>query len=193
MDCSSPGFSVLHYLLEFKLLSTESLMPSKHLILSPPSPLAFNLSQYQGLFIEWALCIRWLKYWSFIFSISSSNEYSGFISFRIDGWSPYCQGTLRSLFQLHNSKAQILWHSAFFMVQLSHPYITTGKTIALTIWTIVRGLSQQASYNFMAAVTVHSDFGAQENKICHCFHFFPFYLPWSDIILILKYHIAKNH
>ena len=138
MDCSSPGFSVLHYFLEFKLMSTESVMPSKHLILSPPSPLAFNLSQYQGLFIEWALCIRWPKYWSFSFSISSSNEYSGFISFRIDSWSPYCQGTLKSLFQLHNSKAQILWHSASFMVQLSHLYMTTGKTIALTIWTIVR-------------------------------------------------------
>ena len=84
------------------------------------------------------LCIRWLKYWNFSFSISPSNEYSGLISFRID-WLDLLaiQGTLKSLLQHHSSKTSILWHSAFLRVQLSHPYITTGKTIALTRWTFV--------------------------------------------------------
>ena len=82
--------------------------------------------------------IRWPKYWSFSFSISSSNEYLGFISFRIDWFELLAaQGTLRSLLQHHSLKASILWHSAFYMVQLSHPYMTTGKTIALNIWTVV--------------------------------------------------------
>ena len=82
--------------------------------------------------------IRWPKYWSFSFSISSSNEYLGFISFRIDWFELLAaQGTLRSLLQHHSLKASILWHSAFYMVQLSHPYMTTGKTIALNIWTFV--------------------------------------------------------
>ena len=87
---------------------------------------------------ESALCIRWPKYWSFSFSISPSNEYSGLISFRID-WLDLlaAQGTLKSLFQHHSSKASILWPSAFFMVQLSHPYMITEKTIALTIGTFV--------------------------------------------------------
>ena len=85
---------------------------------------------------ELALYIRWPKYWSFSFSISPSNEYSGLICFRIDWFELLAvQGTLKSLFQNHNSKASVLWHSAFFMVQLSHLYMTTGKTIALTIWT----------------------------------------------------------
>ena len=104
---------------------------------------------------------------------------------------------LKSLLQLHSLKASILWHSAFFIVQLTHLYMTTGKTKALTIWTFVvkerpllfNTLSrlviaflprEQASFTFMAAITVCSDFGAQENKICHCFHFFPIYLPWCD-------------
>ena len=87
---------------------------------------------------ESALCIRWPKYWSFSFSISPSNEYSGLISFRIDRFDLLAiQGTLKSLLQHHSSKASILWHSAFFMVQLSHPYMTTGKTIALTRRTFV--------------------------------------------------------
>ena len=89
-------------------------------------------------FNESVLCIRWPKYWSFSFSISPSNEYSGLISFRID-WLDLLavQGTSQSLLQHHGSKASILWHSAFFIVQLSHPYMTTGKTIALTRWTFV--------------------------------------------------------
>ena len=114
-------------------------MPSSHLILSSPSPPAFNLSQHQGLFSsESALRIRWQKYWHFSFSISPSNEYSGLISFKIDRFDLLAiQGTLKSLLQHHSSKASILWHSALFMVPLSHPYMTTGKTIALTRWTIV--------------------------------------------------------
>ena len=91
-----------------------------------------------GYFPMSGLCIRWPKCWSFSFSISPSNEYSGLISFRIDWFDLLAvQGTLKSLLQHHNSKPSILWHSAFFMVQLSHPYMTTGKTIALTIWTFV--------------------------------------------------------
>ena len=140
MDCSMPGLPVHHQLLE--LVQThvhqvsDAIQPSHPL--SSPSPLAFNLSQHQGLFDESALCIRWPKYWSFSFSISPSNEYSGLISFRMD-WLDLLavQGTLRSLLQHHSSKASILQHSAFFIVQLSHPYTTTGKTIALTRWTFV--------------------------------------------------------
>ena len=97
--------------------------------LSSPSPPTFNLSQYQGL----ALHIRWPKYWSFSFNISTSNEHPGLISFRMDCFDLLAvQGTLKSLLQHHSSQASILWCSAFFIVQLSHPYMTTGKTIALT-------------------------------------------------------------
>ena len=98
--------------------------------LSSPSPPAFNSSQHQGLSNDSVLCISWPKYWSFSFSISPSSEHSGLVSFRMD-WLDLLavQGTLRSLLQHHSSKASILRHSAFFMVQLSHPYMTTGKTI----------------------------------------------------------------
>ena len=142
-----------------------------------------------------ALHIRWPEYWSFSFSISPSNEYSGLISLRID-WLDLLavQGTLKSLIQHHHSKALILQSSVFFIVQLSHPYMTTGKTIALTRWTFISKLmsllfnmlsrlvhnfssKEQVSFNFMAAVIICSDFGAQENKVCHCFHCFPTYLP----------------
>ena len=101
-------------------------------------PSAFNLSQHQGLFKESALCIRWPKYWSFSFRISPSNEYSGPLSFRTEWFDLLAvQGTLKSLPQHHSSKASILQRSAFFIVQLSHPYMTTGKTIALTRRTLV--------------------------------------------------------
>ena len=103
-------------------------------------PPALNLAQHQGSFSESALDIRWPKYWNFSFSTSPSNEYSGFISFRLIGLifllDPLDQGTLKSLLQ-HSSKASVLWCSAFFMVQLLHLYMTTGKTIALTVWTFV--------------------------------------------------------
>ena len=107
--------------------------------LSPPS-FSFNLSQHLGLFQRGGHCIpvRWPKYWSFSFSISPSNEYSGFISFRIDWFDLLAvQGTLKSLLQHHSSKASILQDSAFFLVQLSYLYVTTGKTIILTIQTFV--------------------------------------------------------
>ena len=95
---------------------------------------------------EPVICIRWPKYWSFSFSISPSNEYSGLISFRINWfYLPAAQGTLKSLLQQHSSKASILQHSAFFIVQLSHPYVTTGKTIALTRWTCTESSVSQKS------------------------------------------------
>ena len=123
----------------FKLMSAESVMPSNHLILCHyhlllPS-IFFSIRVFSN---ESALCIRWPKYWSFSFSINSSNEYSGLISFRIDWFVLLAvQGSLKSLLQHHSLKASILWCSAFFMAQLSHPYLTTGKTIALTRWTFV--------------------------------------------------------
>ena len=139
MDCSTPGFPVLHHLLELlKLMSIESVMPPKHLILCHPllQPSIFpSISVFSN---ESALCIKWPKYWSFSFSISPSNEYSGLVSFRID-WLVLLavQGTLKSLLQHHSLKASILQCSAFFIVQISHPYMTTGKSIALTRRTFV--------------------------------------------------------
>ena len=120
-----------------KLMSIESMMPSNHLILC--RPLLFLPSIFPNIRVfsnESALCIRWPKYCSFSFNISPSNEHPGLISFRMD-WLDLLsvQGTLKSLLQHHSSKASILLCSAFFIVQLSHPYMTTGKTIALTRWT----------------------------------------------------------
>ena len=120
-------------------MSIESVMPSNHLILCHPLLLPPSIFPSIGVFSnESLLLIRWPKYWSFSFSISPSKEYSGLISFRMD-WLDILavQGTLKSLFQHHNLKASIFWHSAFFMVQLSHLYMTTGKTMAFTIWTFV--------------------------------------------------------
>ena len=114
-------------------------MPSNHLILCCPLLLLPSIFPSIRVFSnESALCIRWPKYWSFSFNISPSNEHSGLISFRMD-WLDLLavQGTLKSLLQHHSTKASILWHSAFFIVQLSHPYMTTGKTIALTRQTFV--------------------------------------------------------
>ena len=122
-----------------KLMSIESVMPSNHLILCPPLLLLPSIFPKIKIFSnESALRIRWPKYWSFSFSISPFNEHQGLISFRMD-WLDLLavQGTLKSLLQNHSSKASIPWCSAFFMVQLSHPYMTTGKTTALTIWTSV--------------------------------------------------------
>ena len=119
-------------------MSIESVMPSNHLILYHPLLLPSIFPGIRVFSNDSVLGIRWPKYWSFGFSISPSNEYSGLISFRID-WLDLLavQGTLKSLLQHHSSKALILQHSAFFIVQLSHPYETTGKTIALTRWTFV--------------------------------------------------------
>ena len=117
-----------------KLMSIESVMPSNHLILLPPSPPAPSIRVFSN---ESVLRFRWPKYWSFSFSISPSNEYSELISFRMD-WLDLLvvQGTLKSLLQHHSSKASVLRCSAFLMVQLSHPYMTTGKTRVLTGWTL---------------------------------------------------------
>ena len=122
-----------------KLMSIESVMPSNHLILCHPLLLPPSIFPSIRVFSkESALCIGWPKYWSFSFSISPSNEHSGLIFFRMD-WLDLLavQGTLKSLLQHHSSKASILQCLAFFIVQLSHPYMTTGKTIALTRWTFV--------------------------------------------------------
>ena len=139
MDCSTPGLPVHHQLPEFRLTSIESAMPSSHLIRCCPLLLLPSIFPSVRVFSnESALHIRWPKYWSFSFSITVSNEYSGLISFKIDWFDlPAVQGTLKSLLQNHNSKASILRCSAFFIVQLSHPYMTTGKAIALTRWTFV--------------------------------------------------------
>ena len=134
---ASLSFTISRNLL--KLMSIESLMLSNHLILC--CPLLLLPSIFPGIKVfstESALHVMWPKYWSFSFSVSPSNEYSGLISFRID-WLDLLadQGTLKSILQCSNSKASVLWHSAFFMVQLLHPYMTTGKIIALTRWTFV--------------------------------------------------------
>ena len=130
----------------------DAIQPS-HPLLSP-SPPAFNLSQHQGLFQWISSCNRWPKYWSFSFSISPSNEYSGPISFRIDWFDlPVVQRTLKSFLQYHSSKASILWCSAFFIIQLSHPYMTTGKTIALTRWTFV-GKVMSLLFNMLSRLVI---------------------------------------
>ena len=120
-------------------MSIESVMPSNHLILCCPLLLLPSIFPSIKVFSnESVLHIRWPKYWTFSFSISPSNEYSGLISFRIDWFDLLdVQGTLKSLLQHHSSKASILWRSVFFIVQLSPPYMTTGKTIALTRWAFV--------------------------------------------------------
>ena len=140
IDCSSQtslSFIISQSML--KLKSIESMMPSNHLILC--CPLLFLPSIFPIIRVfsnESVLHIRWPEYWSSTFSISPSNDYSGRIYFRIDWFDLLAvQGTLRSLLQHHSSNTSILQHSAFFMVQLSHPYMTTGKSIALTIWTFV--------------------------------------------------------
>ena len=136
MKCSMPGFPVLHHLLDLlKLMSIELVIPSNHLILCCPFLLLSSVFPNITVFSnESALHIRWPKHWSFSFSISPSNEYSGLISITIDWFDLLAvQGTLKSILQHHSSKAC----SAFFIVQFPHPYMTTGKTTALTIQTFV--------------------------------------------------------
>ena len=150
-----------------------------------------------GSFQIVSLCIRWPKYWSFSFNISPSNEYSGLISLRMD-WLDLLevQGTLKSLLQHHSSKASGLWLSAFFIVQLSHPYMTTGKIIALTRWTFPNKV-MSLLFNMLSRLVITflprskhlliswlqspSVVILEPSKIVsHCFHCFPTYLPWSD-------------
>ena len=182
-----------------KLLSIELVILSNHLILCCPRLLLPSIFPSIRVFSNESALHMCPKYWSFSFSISPSNEYSGLISFRIAWFDLLAvQGTLNSLRQHRSSKASILWCSPFLRVQLSHPYMTTEKTTALTRWTFVGKVvsllfnmlsrlvidflsrSKKESFNFMVAVTICSDVGAQENKVCHCFHCFPIYLPWSD-------------
>ena len=157
-------------------------MPSNHLILRRPLLLLPSIFLSIKVFSkESVLCIRWPKYWSSSLNISPSNEYSGLISFRMD-WLDLLavQGTLKILLQHHSSKTSILWQSAFFIVQLSHPYMTTGKIIALTRWTFVGKVMSllfnmlsslviaflpRNSFNFVVSVTICSDFGAPQNKV----------------------------
>ena len=139
MDCSMSGLPVTNSRSSPKLMSIQLVMPSNHLILchpllfQPPIPPSIRIFSNES-----TLCMRWPKYWSFSLSISPSNEHPGLVSFRMD-WLDLLavQGILKSLLQHHSSKASILWCSAFFTVQLSHPYMNTGKTIALTRWTFV--------------------------------------------------------
>ena len=140
MDCSTPGLPVHHQLLEFiqtHVHRVSDAIQLSHPLLSP-SPPTFNLSQHQVFSNESALCIRWPMYWSFSFGISPSNEYSGLISFRMD-WLDLLaiQGTIKSLLQHHSSEASVLRHSPLFIVQFSHPYMTTGKPTAFTRWTLL--------------------------------------------------------
>ena len=140
MDCSMPGFPVHHQLQSLlKLMSIDLVMPSNYLILCRPLFLLPSIFPSIRVFSnESALCIRWPKYLSFSFSISPSSEFSRLLSFRIDWFDLLAvQGPFKSLLQHHSSKASILWHLAFFIVQLTHPYMTTGKTIALIRWTFV--------------------------------------------------------
>ena len=177
-------------------MSIESVMPSNHLILC--CPFLFLPSIFPSIRVfsnESALCIRWAKDWSFSFSISPSNKHSGLISFRID-WLDLLAvlGTLKSLLQHHRSKASILQHSAFFTVQLSHPYMTTGKTIALTKQTFVSKV-MSLLFNMLSRLVITFLSRSKplfiswlqspsavileppKNKMSHFFHCFPIYLP----------------
>ena len=179
-----------------KLTSTESVMPSSHLILCRPllllPPIPPSIRVFSN---ESTLHTRWPKYWSFSFSISPSKEHPGLISFRMD-WLDLLavQGTPKSLLQHHSSKASILQPSAFFTAQLSHPYLTTGKTIALTRWTLVSKV-MSLLFNMLSRLVItflprskrlliswlHSLSAVilepPKNKVWHCF---PIYFPWSD-------------
>ena len=134
MDCNMPGFPVHHQLPELAQTHVHQVSDAIQPFHSLSFPLLTSIFPSIRVFSnETVLCIRWPKYWSCSFSINPSNEYSGLISFRMDWWDLLAiQGILKSLLQHHSSKASILQHSAFFIVQLSHPYMTTGKTIALT-------------------------------------------------------------
>ena len=190
-----PGFLVHHQLPELTQIHVYCVGDAIHLILCSPILLLSSIIPRIRVFSnETVLHIRWPKYWSFSFSLSPYNEHSEKISFRMDWLDVLAvQGTLKSLLQHHSSKASVLQPSSFFMVQLLHPYMTTGKTIALTRRTfvdkvislffnmlsrlVITFLPGSKCLNFMASVTICSDFGAPKNKVCHCFHCFPIYLP----------------
>ena len=200
MNRSTPGLPVHHQLPEFTQTHvyrvSDAIQPSHPLSsLSPPAP---NPSQHQSFF-QWVnSSTRWPKYWSFSFSIIPSKEIPGLISFRMD-WLDLLavQGTVKSLLQHQSSKASILWRSAFFTVQLSHPYMTTGKTIALTRRTFV-GKVLSLLLNMLSRLVITFlprskrlliswlkspsavILEPPKIKVWHCFHCFPIYFPWSD-------------
>ena len=156
MNCSRPGFPVHHQLPELTQTHVlTSVMPSNHLILCGPLLLLPSIFLSIRVFSKQSVFhIRWPKYWSFSLSISPSNEYSGPISFTINWLNLLAvQGTLKSLLQHHSSKASILQCSAFFTIQLSHPYMTTGKTIALTRWTFV-GKVMSLLFNMLSRLVI---------------------------------------
>ena len=156
MNCSLPGLPVHHQLPEFTQTHvhrvSDAIQPSHPLSSSsPPAPIPSSIRVFSN---EPTLCMRWPKYWSFSFSISPSNEHSGLISFRMDLLDLLAvQGTLKRLLQHHSSKASILQGSAFFIVQLSHPYMTTGKTIALIRWTFV-GKVMSLVFNMLSRLII---------------------------------------
>ena len=192
-DCSTPGFPVHHQLPK----PAQNSHPSTLLILCHPLLLLSSIFPSIRVFSnESVLHIKWPNYWSFSFSITPSNVYLGWVSFRIDWFDLLAAlGTLKSLLQHHSYKS-INCSPLSLSDPTSHPYMTTGKTIALTIQTffgkvisllfnmlsrfVIDFLSRSKCLNFIAAVTIHSDFGTQGNKVCHCFHFCPFCLLWSD-------------
>ena len=193
------SLSITNSWILLKLMFIKLVMPSNHIILCCSLLLLPSIFLSTWVFSnESVLHIRWPKYWSFSFSISPFNDYSGLISFRMD-WLDLLavQGTLKSLRQHHSSKAQILWHSAFFIVQFSHLYMTTGKTTALTRQIFV-GKVKCLLFNMLSRLAItflprskhlliswlQSPSAVilepPKNKVCHCFHCFPIYLPWSD-------------
>ena len=199
MDCSTPSLPVHHQLPELAQTHVhwvgDAIQPSNPQ--SSPSPLPSVFPSIRVFSNELVLCIRWPKYWSI--SISPSNEYSGLNYFRIDWFDILViQVTLKSLLEHHNSKASILWHSAFFMVQLSHPYMTTGKAIALTIRTFVSkvmSLLLNVLSRFVIAFLsrnrhlwiswLHSPSAVilepkQVSEVSYCFHCFPHLFSWRD-------------
>ena len=214
MDCSTSGFLVHPQILEPTQTHVHRIMmPSNHLILCRPLlllPLIFpNIRVFSN---ESFLCIRWPKYWSFSFNISPSNEYSRLVSFRMD-WLDLLavQETLKSLLQHHSSKASILQCSAFFIVQLSHPCMTTGKTIALTRQTFVDKV-MSLLFNMLSRLVIAFlprdkhlliswlqspstvIFEPPKNKVCHFFHCFPIYLPQNTVQLEIwntAYHFQR--
>ena len=193
MNRITPGLPVHH-----QSMSIVSLIPSNHLILCSSLLLLPSIFPSIRVFSnESALCIRWPKDWSFSFNISPSYEHPRLISISID-WLDLLaiQGTLKSLLQHHSSKASILLHSAFFIAQLSHPYMTTGKTIALTRWTFV-GKVMSLLFNMLSRLVITFLLRSKPpliswlqspsvvimeppKKVSHCFHCFPIYFPWSD-------------
>ena len=208
MDCVAcqASLSITNSWSLLKLMSINSVMPFNYLIICHPILLLPSIFPSIRVFSkESVLRIRWPKYWHFSFNISSSNEYSRLVSFRDNGLDFLAvQSTFRGLLQHQNSKASILRHSDFFMVQFSHPYMTTGKTKALTRWTFVSKV-MSLLFNMLSrlviaflprskhlliswlqspsAVILEHHPAPRQNKICPYFHCFPIYLPWSCAVL----------